>query len=246
MTIGRQTSSVVTALTTATRRFLGDPATDALSNSIPSALRRWTDTAIEAAIGDVFSKLGTKLAIQHEGDALLFSDTTYTEAADYSGMALPSGVSASGIYAVEDITSPTTPIRFGYLSPLEIGEYVDLTSNTSSTVGIHRFYSLISDNTATNTPPQRLVIRPTPSGRSIRIRYIGEPLIAGANTDASPLAARWNTLVAMHAAVDLMSIDDEVPEALAAVFAVTLNDFHAFASRQRGPEHLRSARIRSC
>lgn len=228
------------------RRYLGDPDENASGVAIPEALRRWSDNAILATLNEVYTEMGTEAALVTESEALLYEDTTYTEGDDNEGMRLPSAVGANAIYAVEDITSPNYPIRFPYVSPLEINDYVDLSGDGSSGGSAYRFYSLLADSSAIAAPPHRIKIRPSATGRSIRIWYVAPPLNVGVAADTSPLDARWNATVAVAAAVKLLAIDEELPPSLASVHTIEQARWKAFASRQQGPERIRLARWRSC
>lgn len=242
MTISRAAAQSITNIRTGVRRRLGDPDTNPLAVSIPAALRRWSDTAIEAMINRTLMELGTEMAIMNSGDALTYVDTTYSDAGTaMAGMALPSGIDANGIYKVEDIGNLTYPIALRYVHPDEIQNYINPPTEATQTNDQFRVYTLTATQGAVTWS---IVVRPTVS-RAIRIWFVAAPLVTSEASDSPLLSNRWLDLIEVMTAIKLMEIDDEAPEQLVGSYQRLYEQFRQYASRQKAAERVRVVRVRT-
>jgi hypothetical protein len=232
MAITRAAAVTITELISRSRVYLDDRAATPIADTVPAGFRRWSDTEITEQINNALVWMGTEMQLQHEGDALVYADLTYTEPTTRDGMDLPSGVDASAIYEVEDRQAD-------FVSTIRYAPYGELSLHdrdaSAATIDYRFVYSLISRGTAYG-----IIIRPIPlTSRSVRIWYAATPLITTAAGDAPLLSARWRDFIAKKVAVSLLSPSNELPTELFAVYKEDERQFKAFCARRRGPIHVR-------
>lgn len=234
------TTALTDGLVNRVRLELGDPMYDAAGNLIPAAGRRHSDYNIILKINDTLLELGNKMAMSHTGDAMTFTTFSYAEDTGNEGDVLPSGINQEAITHVFDTTDANTPIELFYLNPLDLAKIP--VSDPYSTTIARRYYTLIADTTT----DLRIVVRPSASGRTFTIWYLVAPFVSDAtalpSTDAPLLGARWKELIALGAAVRLLSINEEVPQTMLARYAAAMQDFISFSRRQKHPERVRMIR----
>lgn len=237
MAISRNVAQAMSTITSLVRTELGDLDVDAAGNAIPAAGRRFSDTTIFSRINFALVELGTKMAIQHSGDALVWTDLAYSEDTGNTGDVLPTAINAEGVVMVYDVSDVNIPIEIFWMNPHEISQ-VPVRDPYNVIIG-RRYYTLTADPT---TNDYRIMIRPEASGRTFRIWWIATPFITGLTTDAPLLSERWVELIAVMSAMRLLSINGEVPEPILLRAQSLMADFTAFSRRQKHPERVRMLR----
>ncbi len=242
MTIARSAAETIDLIISRVRLEVGDPAADASGNTIPAPSRRHSDVNIITKINDTLLELGTKMAINHSGEALVWTDFTYAEDTGGTGDDLPTGINAEGILSVTDVTDPNVPIEIFWVNALDLSK-IPVNDPYSVTIG-RRYYTLTADPADTS---YRIAIRPAAEGRTFRVFWVATPYVSD-DTATSPfpdtplLSARWKELIALGTAIRLLSINAEVPDALWVRQENLMKDFISFSRRQKHPERVRMLR----
>lgn len=237
MTISRATAQTLTLLITRVRREIGDPATTAGGTTIPVTSLRYSDGEITDAINDALIFMGTQMSIRHSGDALVYTDLTYTEGADNWGASLPSAINAEGVYAVADVTTPTEPSELFYLTP-DAMLHIPSQMTPRMVVG-RRYYTLVANPAATT---YSIVVHPDASGRIFRLFWVATPFITGAAADQHLLSSRWREFIGLYAARLLMSTDKENTSDIMERYVEQLKLFLDFSNRQKHPASVKQTR----
>ncbi len=243
MALVRSTIETFTQVVTRIRREVGDPSTDLSNNTIPEAARRFSDLLdIFPAINDMLRTMANIVGIKAPQSAIQFQDITYTEAADYSGMALDSDIPGEDVVFVTDVTDPLVPTEIFFLYPQELQQVP--AQDTVPVEISRRFYSIMG-NTA-SAPASRILIRPSAVGRVFRLYYLDTPFVSNDTDvplgDNAPFSARWAQLIGLGAALQLLSPDDEQTVGIATRYAEQMRIFNDFVKAQRQQRRVRMVR----
>lgn len=239
MTITRSTAETVTQLLARVRREAGDRAADASGTTIDPAGRRFSDADdVIPAINDALITLGTFMSLKFSGEALTYTDLAYTEGTDNWGMALPTAIGAEGVAMVTDMTDPNYPVE---IFPVHASEMANIQATNTQMFQIARkYYALVAPTVATEG--YRIVVHPNGTGRTFRIFWVAAPFITtatGASSDTPLLSTRWRELIGLLAAINLLSVDNEVPDNLTQRYGQQLELFRAFCQRQKHPARVK-------
>lgn len=237
MAIIRQSALSNQSLVDLIRVELGDLSTDAAGSVIPVAGRRWSDNQIFSKLGFTLVELGNKMAIQHMGDALAWSDLAYSEDTGNTGDVIPAAINAEGIVMVYDVTDVNVPVEIFWMNPHEISQ-VPVRDPYNVIIG-RRYYTLTADPT---TNDYRIMVRPEASGRTFRIWWVATAFTATSLSDSPLISARWFELICVLTAIKLLGINDEVPSTLLLRAQSLMQDFTSFCRRQKHPERVRMLR----
>ena len=230
MALSRKTKETLTEIRARVLREVGDPDGD-----------RWNSdgnyTDVDEAVNNQLMEMGTHMAADFPGEALLRSTITYDESS--APVALGSTIESEAVYKVEDITTTNLPIVLEYISPLELEDY-----DPGQVFGpYYRFrYSLFAPS-GIDPHAHRIQLYPKANtSMTLRISYIGKPFVLGAAGDSSPLSPRWVELVSLGAAIKLLRRDEEATQQQYIAFAKLHEQFVNFSQRQRGPKRVRRRR----
>lgn len=234
MALSRATADTVTIIIARCRRELGDPVLTPQGDVITNP--GFSDADIRFSLNDTFKLMGQLLRSGHRGEALQGVHLTYTENSTRRGVALPSGISASAIYAVEDITdsSALSPRPLQYVDMSEIANY---DRRVEGVDGVPFMYTLVVEALA-----YHIMVRPEPpAGRILRIWYAATPIIHGDVADTHALAAEWSEFIGVDAAYRLMSYDGSLTDDTRERRRELKDQFVKFATRNRGHQRVRMA-----
>lgn len=239
--------STFAQLLIATRKELDDRNDDNLNNPRDVSTLRYTDFDLIDAVNDALIKLGNMMALAHSGEALVYTDFTYT-ADSNTPMDLPGAPStllANQIFGVYGIQDPNNPINIQYITPKEFLDKVK-SNNPSPTVS-RKFYTLVGSPSNSATVGGGIMIGPSATSLPVRVWYVQTPFIdyvspdtPGPDLTLSPLlASRWREVIALKAAEILMSRNNEFNQGLQIRLADAMKDFIAWSNRQHGPRRMR-------
>lgn len=244
MTITPVVPSLYSQIIQATRRELDDKETDNYNNARDVTALRYNENDVIEAINDALINLGNIMALNHSGEALTYTDTTYTgdgiTPSDLPG--LPATLFANQIFGIMSMVEPTYPVVVTYVSPREFLEKVK-GSGASPTAG-KKFYTLMGSALNTASVGGGILMGPSATGTPIRIWYVQTPFIAydtgsGVLTDQILLSSRWREIIALKAALILMSRNGEFNQQLELRLADEMRLFTAWSNRQHGPKRIR-------
>jgi len=193
---------------------------------------RWSNENIDEAINNQLIEMGTELAINYPGDALLTEDLTYSTTTQ--PVDLPDEVGVEGIYRVDDTSTSSAPFQLSYVSPLELDE-------TALNDFTRRKYTLYGPSTDAQSPRIQLLPKPT-SATTLKIYYIAAPYYMTDANDTSPLSPRWVEIVSLGAAIKLLRRDEEATTQQLMSHGRLWMQFQQFNRRQKGPRTIRRRR----
>tara|TARA_Y100001963_G_C6790625_1_gene455211 strand:- start:5612 stop:6316 length:705 start_codon:yes stop_codon:yes gene_type:complete len=229
-TVARKSKETLTQIRARVLREVGDPDGD-----------RWNSdsnyTDVDEAVNNQLMEMGTHMAADFPGEALLRTTITYNESS--APVSLGSTIESEAVYKVEDISTENLPIVLEYISPLELEDY-----DPGEVFGsYYRFrYSLFGPS-GTDPHAHRIQLYPKANtSLSLRVSYIGKPFIMGSASDHSPLSPRWVELVSLGAAIKLLRRDEEATQQQYIAYGKLWEQFTQFSQRQRGPKRVRRRR----
>ncbi|MAH48753.1 hypothetical protein CMI37_23200 [Candidatus Pacearchaeota archaeon] len=197
---------------------------------------RWSTENMDEAINNQLIEMGTELAINYPGDALLTEDLAYSTTTQ--PVDLPDVVGVEGIYRVDDISTSSAPFQLSYVSPLELDEFDTTTVLNDFT---RHKYTLYGPSTDAQSPRIQLLPKPA-SATTLRIYYIATPYHMTAAGDTSPLSPRWVEVVSLGAALKLLRRDEEATSQQMMSYGRLWMQFQQFNRRQKGPRTIRRRR----
>lgn len=231
---GLTTMAVVTGKV---RRFLNDLDPDNF---------RWSDADIWDAVGDAVMYLWQDRAIGSPGSSLKKVTMTYTGGED--DVALPTTVMNQGIFAVDDVGNPSTPIRILYVPPEALHHPVH-TAYPWAAVG-RRFTVLTQGNPVpvgdpsddgfnSGGQPQRIAVRPVPGGDlTLAVWFISSGWYLTGAASQHPFAQEWNKLLALLAAIQMMDPLGETPDGLLRQYDEQMVLWRAHSGAFLGPQSI--------
>lgn len=197
---------------------------------------RWSIENMDEAINNQLLEMGTEIALSYPGDALVTAELAYSSSTD--PVDLPDVVGVEGVYRVDDITTPATPVQLSYVSPLELNEFESAATFTDAS---KVKYTLFGSTTDAQSP--RIQLLPKPANvTTLKIYYIATPYYMGNASDTSPLSPRWVELVSLGAAIKLLRRDEEATSQQMMSYGRLWMQFQQFNRRQKGPRTIRRRR----
>lgn len=202
MALARQAVATLTTLISKTRFEVSDPNVDVQGNSIVP--QKYSDAQITSAIEDQLGEMGQVRGIIAPSSVLRSTDLTVT----LGEADLPSALALNALYihkAERVLSYGVDPILA--VSALEIEQY-DI-----PVVGprqMHRFTVVAASDPTLAVG--RFVMRPKTSG-TVRLWYVVGNIIPGAGADSVPDSLPWLELIALGAALKLLSIENRATAA---------------------------------
>lgn len=230
MAQARSPIELMSALITRARKEAGDPAVTPAGETIPVQARMFTDDQYMEAINDVLIEMSKEMDLRLDEPALAFVDMDYSDTSGLiSGVALPAGIDARQIVRVSDITDGVDYARTVFWVPTQD---LDATNKAPGDIGtaITMHWSLLAGALGVN-----IVLMPTNVARRIRIWYVASPLIVTATNDQVLLSETWKELLALKAAISLISIIKEPFNNQLRRLSIAWANFQAFAKRVKTP-----------
>jgi hypothetical protein len=238
MAVSRVAAATITELRSDVRRELGDLAVTPGGDTIPAAMRRFSDAEIDRVLNNALIKLQQKIQNRHPGESLVAVALSYTETSSTSppGQDLPAGVDANAVFKVEDLGRESgIAIPVTNVSLQEIDRYEQRDSATVSRFTEYH-YTLVDRGTS-----HGILIRPfPPAAHPFRVWYVAQPLVYSADGDQPALATRWRELIALWAWLALIGPAQEKATDLQLLRATQAEqDFTSWHTRNRGPQRIR-------
>lgn len=241
MTLTRQTPAQWSAVRTRIRKEISDPATRPNGSTIPSGTLRFQNSDILDAVNETLRFLGLKDMQIQSAPNLLSVDVTYSS----DPVDLPDAIGGSDlIRKVEYISpSPTYGVNVDWVSHTEINDHAQVWGNARP----YKFTLEALPLTGAPTdeyPKLRMRIRPSPAtGQTFRVWYEAPPIIVGGDSDAHDFFGRWQDLIVLRSAFNILRRDSEMTEQQMTALAEYQRMYDKLGRTVRTPQRIRRARI---
>ena len=203
-------------------------------NDADSASYRFTNAEVDDAIEAALIALHTKVSVRDPGPSMRHVTMAYT--ADADSVALPADTLYKPIIGLEDYDTATDPKLIQYVPHTQLeGAGEDRWGNRTLA------YTLLASATG-----EAIALRQRPStAKTLRITYLDEALLAGADGDNVPISRRWYELISLHAAKQLRSIEGEWTPDQESRYRDGLKDFDSAGRQYQGPRFIPTTRYYS-
>jgi len=238
MALSRATTQTRTALVVLIRDKAGDPATDAVGNTIAEAQRRYKDDDVDSELQQFLKWMHVEVAGDNPTQSLLVTaDLTPNATTGEVDLPAPIALGGASVYKVEDVFGSIT-VAIEYVSPHEMDRHNLVYLNSMPG---RRRYTLIGGD-LTSAALRLKVIPSLGATQTVRVWYVAAPIVPGADSDVVMFSDKWEELICLGTACGLMARDDEATMQQLMRLQELKQQFKLNAPRLQGSRRIRRRR----